>query len=58
MLSKLGAEAVGTFVLVFGGCGSAVFAALQVARELDEPTRKVASVLGALEIAAELPLSA
>ena len=27
MLSKLGAEAVGTFVLVFGGCGSAVLAA-------------------------------
>jgi MIP family channel proteins len=28
LLSRLGAEALGTFWLVFGGCGSAVFAAL------------------------------
>lgn len=27
MVSRLGAEALGTFVLVFGGCGSAIFAA-------------------------------
>ena len=37
---------------------AAIAAFLRVVRELDEPIRKVASVLGALEIAAELPLSA
>lgn len=27
LVSRLGAEAIGTFVLIFGGCGSAIFAA-------------------------------
>lgn len=35
-----------------------IAAFLRVVRELDEPTRRVASVLGALEASAELPLSA
>ena len=31
MRARLGAEALGTFWLVFGGCGSAVFAAVFLA---------------------------
>jgi aquaporin Z len=31
MSSRLGAEALGTFWLVFGGCGSAIFAAKYLA---------------------------
>ena len=35
LASKLGAELVGTFWLVFGGCGSAIFAAKQIAQAED-----------------------
>jgi hypothetical protein len=35
LTSKLGAELFGTFWLVFGGCGSAIFAAKQIARAED-----------------------
>lgn len=34
-ISKLGAELFGTFWLVFGGCGSAIFAAKQIAQAED-----------------------
>src|SRR5437660_1146015 len=35
LASKLGAELFGTFWLVFGGCGSAIFAATQIAQAED-----------------------
>lgn len=35
LISKLGAELFGTFWLVFGGCGSAIFAAKQIAQDED-----------------------
>lgn len=35
LTSKLGAELFGTFWLVFSGCGSAIFAAKQIARDQD-----------------------
>ena len=35
LVSKFGAELFGTFWLVFGGCGSAIFAAKQIAQAED-----------------------